>query len=90
MPLVKALDPGSTFKLPVLIAALEDGVIELEDTIDTGNGTFRYYDKMIRDDNHEHGGYGKITVEEVFEKSSNVGMAKIITSAYKRKTRRVY
>lgn len=79
----ESTEPGSTFKLPVLIAALEDGVVELEDTIDTGNGTFKYYDKIIRDDYHEHGGYGKITVEEVFEKSSNVGMAKIITGAYK-------
>ncbi len=79
----ESTEPGSTFKLPALIAALEDGVVELEDTIDTGDGTFRYYDKTIRDDYHEHGGYGKITVEEVFEKSSNVGMAKIITSAYK-------
>lgn len=79
----ESTEPGSTFKLPVLIAALEDGVVELEDTIDTGNGTFKYYDKIIRDDYHEHGGYGKITVEEVFEKSSNVGMAKIITGAYR-------
>jgi cell division protein FtsI (penicillin-binding protein 3) len=79
----ESVDPGSTFKLPVLIAALEDGVVSLEDTIDTGDGTFKYYDKIIRDDNHENGGYGKITVEQVFEKSSNVGMAKIITGAYK-------
>jgi len=79
----ESTEPGSTFKLPVLIAALEDGVIELEDTIDTGDGTFKYYDKIFRDDNYEHGGYGKITVEEVFEKSSNVGMAKIIVGAYK-------
>jgi cell division protein FtsI (penicillin-binding protein 3) len=81
----ESTEPGSTFKLPVLMAALEDGEIELEDTIDTGNGTFRYYDKIIRDDNHENGGFGKITVEEVFEKSSNVGMAKIITAAYREK-----
>jgi cell division protein FtsI (penicillin-binding protein 3) len=79
----ESTEPGSTFKLPVLIAALEDGVIELEDTINTGDGTFRYYDKTIRDDNYEHGGYGKITVQQVFEKSSNVGMAKIILQAYK-------
>jgi cell division protein FtsI (penicillin-binding protein 3) len=79
----ESTEPGSTFKLPVLIAALEDGVIELEDTIDTGDGTYQYYDKVIRDDNHEHGGYGRITVEQVFEKSSNIGMAKIITSAYR-------
>ena len=46
----ESTEPGSTFKLPVLIAALEDGVVELEDTIDTGDGTFKYYDKIIRDD----------------------------------------
>jgi cell division protein FtsI (penicillin-binding protein 3) len=79
----ESTEPGSTFKLPVLIAALEDGVVQLEDTIDTGDGTFKYYDKVIRDDHHEHGGYGKITVEQVFEYSSNVGMAKIITGAYR-------
>jgi cell division protein FtsI (penicillin-binding protein 3) len=81
----ESTEPGSTFKLPVLIAALEDGVVDLEDTIDTGNGLFKYYDKVVRDDKHEQGGYGKITVEQVFEYSSNVGMAKIITGAYKEK-----
>ena len=81
----ESTEPGSTFKLPALIAALEDGVVDLEDTIDTGKGTFKYYDKVIRDDKHEQGGYGRISVEQVFEYSSNVGMAKIITSAYKEK-----
>jgi cell division protein FtsI (penicillin-binding protein 3) len=78
----ESTDPGSTFKLPVLIAALEDGAVELDDTIDTGDGTFPYHGKTIRDDNAEHGGHGKVTVERVFEESSNVGMAKIITKAY--------
>ncbi len=81
----ESTEPGSTFKLPALIAALEDGVVDLEDTIDTGKGIFKYYDKLIRDDKHEQGGYGRISVEQVFEYSSNVGMAKIITSAYKEK-----
>jgi cell division protein FtsI (penicillin-binding protein 3) len=81
----ESTEPGSTFKLPVMIAALEDGVVDLEDTIDTGDGAYQYYDKIIRDDHHEHGGYGKITVKQVFEYSSNVGMAKIITGAYKKK-----
>jgi cell division protein FtsI (penicillin-binding protein 3) len=81
----ESTEPGSTFKLPALMAALEDDVIELDDTIDTGDGTFKYYDKIIRDDKHDHGGLGKISVEQVFEFSSNVGMAKIITNAYKDK-----
>lgn len=81
-------EPGSTFKLPALLAAIEDGYIDLEDTINTGNGIFEHYDITIRDESHETGGYGKITVQEVFEKSSNVGMAKIITSAYGKKPAR--
>jgi len=80
----ESTEPGSTFKLPVLIAALEDGVVQLEDTIDTGDGSFTYYDKIIRDDHYEEGGYGKISVQKVFEYSSNVGMVKIITGAYKK------
>jgi cell division protein FtsI (penicillin-binding protein 3) len=78
----ESTEPGSTFKLPVLMAALEDGMVDLGDTIDTGDGIFRYYDKVIRDDRHEQGGFGKITIEQVFEYSSNVGMAKIITEHY--------
>jgi cell division protein FtsI (penicillin-binding protein 3) len=81
--IAESTEPGSTFKLPVLIAALEDGVVDLGDTIDTGNGSFKYYDKVIRDEKHEKEHAAKITVEQVFENSSNVGMAKIITSAYK-------
>jgi cell division protein FtsI (penicillin-binding protein 3) len=33
-------EPGSTFKLPALLSAIEDG-IDLEDTVDTGNGIFK-------------------------------------------------
>ena len=78
-------EPGSTFKLPALITALEDGYVDLDDTINTGNGKFEHYDITIRDDGADHGGYGTLTVQQVFEKSSNVGMAKIITGAYGRK-----
>ncbi len=79
----ESVEPGSTFKLPVIIAALEDGHIEIEDTVDTKNGVLKYYDKVIKDDNYWRGGYGKITVQKAFEVSSNVGMVKIITKAYK-------
>ena len=64
------------------MAALEDKVVvSLDDTIDTGNGKIRYYNKIIRDT--KKGGYGKITVRQVFELSSNVGMSKIINENYK-------
>lgn len=77
----ESTEPGSTFKLPALMAALEDGVIDTSDVVDTGDGTVKYYNKIIRDT--REGGYGKLTVKEVFEKSSNVGTSKIIQESYK-------
>lgn len=78
----ESTEPGSTFKLPILMAALEDGTIDLDDTVDTEKGIVYFYDKGIKDSNHGLGGYGKITVKQVFEYSSNVGMAKIVTQLY--------
>ncbi|HAM10842.1 MAG: hypothetical protein A2X05_13655 [Bacteroidetes bacterium GWE2_41_25] len=77
----ESTEPGSTFKLPAIMAALEDGVIDTSDIIDTGTGSVRYYNKIIRDTRDE--GYGKISVKQVFEKSSNVGTSKIIYDNYK-------
>ena len=45
----ESTEPGSTFKLPSLMAALEDGVIDTGDIVDTGTGTVKYYNKIIRD-----------------------------------------
>jgi cell division protein FtsI (penicillin-binding protein 3) len=75
----ESTEPGSTFKLPSLMAALEDGVIDTGDIVDTGKGTVKYYDKIIRD-TKEH---GILTVKQVFEESSNVGTAKLIYEHYK-------
>lgn len=77
----ESTEPGSTFKLASFMVALEDGVISLDDSVDTGNGEVKYYDKVIRDSHR--GGYGTITARAVFEKSSNVGTAKIINENYK-------
>jgi cell division protein FtsI (penicillin-binding protein 3) len=77
----ESTEPGSTFKLPSLMAAIEDGVIDTGDVVDTGNGTVKYYNKVVRDTKEE--GYGKLTVKQVFEKSSNVGTSKLIYDHYK-------
>lgn len=77
----ESTEPGSTFKLPALMAALEDGVIDTGDIVDTGSGSVKFYNKIIRDTKED--GYGKISVKQVFEKSSNVGTSKIITEHYK-------
>lgn len=81
----ESTEPGSTFKLASLMAAFEDGYIQPEDTIDTGNGQLILFDKKIKDSHEE--GFGKITVQQVFEKSSNVGVVKIITKCYAGKER---
>lgn len=75
------MEPGSTFKLASFMVALEDGVINLNDTIDTGNGTYKYFNVKLTD-SHK-GGYGRITIKEVFELSSNIGTSKIIYKHYK-------
>ncbi|TAL60721.1 MAG: PASTA domain-containing protein [Bacteroidetes bacterium] len=79
----ESTEPGSTFKLASLMAAIEDGVIDTGDIVDTGTGTVKFYNKVIHDT--KEGGNGKITVKQVFEKSSNVGTSKLIYEHYKDK-----
>ncbi len=74
-------EPGSTFKLMSLVAALEDKIIDTNSVIDTEKGRFKVYDRVVKDS--RHGGYGKITVSEAFEVSSNTAFAKIIHNGYK-------
>jgi cell division protein FtsI (penicillin-binding protein 3) len=78
----ESTEPGSTFKLPALVAALEDGYVDMDDIIDCGDGSKQYYDHTMYDSNYDEGGWGKITVKRVLEVSSNIGMAEIINKAY--------
>lgn len=80
----KSVEPGSTFKLPSMIAMLDDGLIQLEDSVATGNGVLQLYKQTLRDSNHDKGGNGTITAEQVFEKSSNVGTALLAKRAYEK------
>ena len=57
------------------MALLEETSVQLSDSIDTGNGEFMFYNNTVRDT--EEGGLGKVTVQEAFEHSSNVAMAKL-------------
>lgn len=76
----ESTEPGSTFKLVSLVAAMEDGYIDLDDSIDTQGGQVQFYDRIMKD-SHE-GGHGKISVQRVFEVSSNVGTSKLIQKYY--------
>ncbi len=79
-------EPGSTFKLMTLIAALEDGLVKHSDSIDTQNGIWKIYGEEVKDSNKK--GYGKITVAKAFEVSSNTGMVKMVYDNYKSKPER--
>ncbi|WP_149277311.1 penicillin-binding protein [Pareuzebyella sediminis] len=74
-------EPGSTFKLMSLIAALEDKVIDTSTVIDTEKGSWRIYDHRVKDS--KYGGYGKISLAKAFEVSSNTAFAKMIHTNYK-------
>lgn len=69
-------EPGSTFKLATMIALLEDSPVELTDSIDTGNGSYTFYNRTVRD--HEDEPLGKVSIQTAFEHSSNVAMAKLV------------
>ncbi len=74
-------EPGSTFKLMSLIAALEDKVVDTATVIDTGNGKYKVYNKIVSDSHR--GGYGEISVAKAMELSSNTAFAKMINENYK-------
>lgn len=76
-------EPGSTFKVASMIVALEEGLVKPTDTIDVGNGIYQFHGTPMKDHNVEHGGYGKLSVAEVLQNSSNVGISRIINDYYK-------
>ncbi len=75
-------EPGSTFKLASLMAAIEDGYIDLNDTVNVGDGTCKFFDLTVKDSHKPE--HSKMSVLEVFEQSSNVGVAKLINRYYQK------
>ena len=76
------VEPGSTFKLVTMLALLEETSLQLEDTVDTGEGVHNFYNESMYDT--KKGGYGKITVREAFEKSSNIGLARLAVKYFEK------
>jgi cell division protein FtsI (penicillin-binding protein 3) len=70
-------EPGSTFKLASLMVALDDQKIRITDSVNM-TGKYTYYGATLND----HHPYGKGTVKDAFEKSSNV-ISKLIYDNYK-------
>ena len=76
------LEPGSTFKTASIMVALEDGKITPDYVVDTGNGQMPMHGRVMKDWTWRRGGYGKLTVTEILEVSSNVGTSYIIDHFY--------
>ncbi len=72
-PLTDMFEPGSTFKIVVASAALEDKLHKPGDTFFAENGVYHTGSRTIRD-THK---YGTLSFMEAMELSSNIVMAKI-------------
>ncbi len=68
------IEPGSTFKIFTLAAAIEEGKWNPNDTYKSGSYTL--YDRTIND--ATVGGWGTISFLEGFQRSSNVSMAYLL------------
>ena len=68
-------EPGSVFKLVTYSAALEQHVAAPDDMIDCQGGQITLAGRVIHDDKGDH--YGRITVHEALEHSSDVAAVKL-------------
>jgi len=68
-----AFEPGSTFKLVTMAAALQEEAVKEDDKVFCENGEYAIFDHVI----HDHEKRGTLTVRDVFGYSSNVGTVKI-------------
>ena len=75
-------EPGSTFKVASVMAALDEGKVKMSDTIDTYNGLFKYGNRTMTDHNANHGGFHRISLAQAIYGSSNIGVSRAIVKAY--------
>ncbi|MDR3274530.1 MAG: penicillin-binding protein 2 [Endomicrobium sp.] len=67
-------EPGSTFKIVAVAAALEQNKVKLTDNFYLENGRYKIAGHTIRD-NHKIEGYASL--KKIMEQSSNIGIVKI-------------
>lgn len=68
-----SFEPGSTFKVLLMAAALEEKVVSLKDSFDCELGSYSIGGATIHD-THK---YGRLSVADIIKHSSNIGAAKI-------------
>lgn len=66
-------EPGSVFKIGVVAAAINEGLVATNDVFDCEMGLWRYAGRPLRDFH----AYGNLDVTGILRKSSNIGAAKI-------------
>lgn len=76
------VEPGSVFKTASIMVALEDGYIDTLRRVETGGGVWGMYGRQMRDHNWRRGGYGTLTVPQVLQYSSNIGVSRLIDQYY--------
>ncbi|RSK33857.1 penicillin-binding protein [Hymenobacter metallilatus] len=75
-------EPGSTFKLASLMAVLEANPdLQLTDTVNTGRTGSMKIGGAVKTDTHAN---GRISLKQVFEKSSNIGVAVLVDKQFGR------
>ncbi|HET7001465.1 MAG TPA: penicillin-binding protein, partial [Puia sp.] len=77
---IRASEPGSTFKLATLMSLLEDHEVHLTDHVNIEGGTWKIGTRTVHDAERQE--VSDVTVEQAFEHSSNVGMAKLVVAHY--------
>ena len=77
---IRASEPGSTFKLATLLTLLDDHQVKLTDHLNIEGGSWKIGKRTVHDAEKQE--ESDVTVEEAFEHSSNVGMAKLVTAHY--------
>lgn len=82
----EATEPGSTYKLPALMAALDAGLVSITDTVDTKWGVVKYHGQEMKDSHP--GRHRKVTVQRAFELSLNTGISLAVTKAFGKEPKR--
>lgn len=82
-----ALEPGSTFKSASVMALLEDGFVDLDDSIRIYKGRAQFYEDEMVDASPYSPKLDTIRMREAFVISSNVGIATMIQDHYGEKTK---
>ena len=83
---VQRVEPGSTFKTISLVAAMDDGKIEIDDTISVTKKPWVYMRKSKHTDAHPMDTI--LDVRSALAVSSNIALAKMITSSYEGSARK--